>query len=62
MAITTVWTESFVVLCCGLYCQQQSDRVIDSRDNGRHGKTKGLRTPPPRWVSAQLLYVCVTAW
>jgi len=24
-------------------------------------KTKGLRTPPPRWVSAQLLYVWVGA-
>ena len=23
---------------------------------------KGLITPPSRWVSAQLLYVCVTAW
>ena len=27
-----------------------------------NGKTKGLITPPPRWVSAQLLYVCVTTW
>ena len=27
-----------------------------------NGKTKGLITPPPKWVSAQLLYVCVTAW
>jgi len=26
------------------------------------GVTKGLLTPPPLWVSAQLLYVCVTAW
>jgi len=25
-------------------------------------ETKGLITPPSRWVSAQLLYVCVTAW
>ena len=25
-------------------------------------ETKGLITPPPRWVSAQLLYVCVSAW
>ena len=25
------------------------------------GKTKVLRTPPPRWVSAKLLYVCVSA-
>jgi len=30
-----------------LYCQWQSDQV--------------LRTPPPRWVSAQLLYVWVSA-
>jgi len=27
-----------------------------------NGKTKALRTPPTRWVSAQLLYVRVTAW
>jgi len=27
-----------------------------------NGETKGLITPPPKWVSAQLLYVCVTAW
>jgi len=27
-----------------------------------NGETKGLITPPPRWVSAQLLYVCVTTW
>ena len=27
-----------------------------------NGKTKGLITPPPWWVSAQLLYVCVSAW
>jgi len=26
-----------------------------------NGKAKGLITPPPRWFSAQLLYVCVTA-
>ena len=25
-------------------------------------ETKGLITPPSRWVSTQLLYVCVTAW
>jgi len=30
--------------------------------DGGHGETKGLITPLPRWVSAQLLYVCVTAW
>ena len=27
-----------------------------------NGETKGLITPPTRWVSAQLLYVYVTAW
>jgi len=27
-----------------------------------NGETKGLITLPPRWVSAQLLFVCVTAW
>jgi len=27
-----------------------------------NGETKGLITPPSRWVSAQLLYVCATAW
>jgi len=26
-----------------------------------NGETKGLITPPSKWVSAQLLYVCVTA-
>ena len=27
-----------------------------------NGETKGLITPPSRWVSTQLLYACVTAW
>jgi len=27
-----------------------------------NGETRGLITPPPRWVSTQLLYVCVNAW
>ena len=27
-----------------------------------NGETKGLITPPPRWVSAQLLNVWVSAW
>jgi len=27
-----------------------------------NGETKELITPSPKWVSAQLLYVCVTAW
>jgi len=27
-----------------------------------NGKTKGLRTLSPRWVSVRFLYVCVSAW
>jgi len=52
--ITTMWTEwafpeSYTTGSCA---QAMAD----------NGETKGLITPPPRWVSAQLLYVCVTAW
>jgi len=35
--------------------------IVHSSDGG-HGETKVLITPPPGWVSAQLLYVCITAW
>ena len=35
--------------------------IVRSSDGG-HGETKGLVTPPSRWVSAQLLYAWVTAW
>jgi len=35
--------------------------IVRSNDGG-HGETKVLISPPPRWVSAQLLYVFVTAW
>ena len=33
-----------------------------ARTMADNGETKGLKTPPPRWVSAQLLYVWVSAW
>jgi len=36
--------------------------VSCARAMADNGETKGLIAPPPRWVSAQLLYVCVTAW
>ena len=35
--------------------------IVRSKDGGQRGD-KRLITPPPRWVSAQLLYVYVTAW
>jgi len=35
--------------------------IVRSSDGG-HGETKGLITPLPRWVAAQLLYAWVTAW
>jgi len=34
------------------------DRALERRAD--NGETKELITPPPRWVSAQLLNVCVT--
>ena len=52
-AITTMWTESlwaFPESYTAWLCAQAM------ADNGE------LITPPPRWVSAQLLYVCVTTW
>jgi len=53
-AITMMWAfpESYTA----------DDSWIVRSSDSRHGKTKGLIAPPPRWVSAQLLYVCVTAW
>jgi len=54
--IITTWTEtswafpeSYTVALC-------------ARAMADNGETKGLITPPARWVSAQILYVCVTAW
>jgi len=55
-AITTMWAEpswafpeSYTAGSC-------------ARAMADNGETKGLIPPPPKWVSAQLLYVCVTAW
>jgi len=58
-AVTTMWTE-FSWAFPESYAVDDS-WIVRSSD-GRHGETKGLITPPPRWVSAQLLYVFVTAW
>jgi len=58
-AITTMWTESSWAFRES-YTANESWIVRSS--NGGHGETKGRITPPSRLVSAQLLYVCVTAW
>ena len=55
-AITTMWTESSWAFPVSYTAGSCARAMADN------GKTKGLITPPPRWVSAQLLYVCVTAW
>jgi len=57
--ITTMWTESLWGFPES--CTADDSWIVRSSD-GRHGETKGLITSPPRWISAQLLYVCVTAW
>ena len=49
----------FMGLPWELYCQRQSDRVLEQWQT--MGRRKGLRTPPSKWVSAQLLYVWVSA-
>ena len=58
-AITTIWTKSSWAFPESYTANDSS--IMRSSDGG-HGETKGLITPPPRWVSAQLLCVCVTAW
>ena len=58
-AITTMWTESSWAFPES-YTADES-WIVRSSDGGQWG-TKSLITPPPRWVSAQWLYVCVTAW
>jgi len=58
-AITTMWTES---LWAFPESYAADDSWIGRSSDGGHGETKVLITPPPRWASAQLLYVCVTAW
>ena len=54
-AITTMWTESSWAFPESYTTGSCARAMADSR------VTKGLVTPPSRWVSAQLLYVCVTA-
>jgi len=51
-AITTMWTE-FSWVFPESYTADDS-WIVRSSDGG-HGQTKGLITPPSRWVSAQLL-------
>jgi len=58
-AIPTMWTES---LWSFPVSYTADDSWIVRSSDGGHGETKGLITPPPSWVSAQLLYVFVTAW
>ena len=55
-AITTMWTESSWAF------PESSAAGSCARAMADNGETKGLITPPPRWVSVQLLYVCVSAW
>jgi len=54
-AITTMWTESSWAFPESYTTRSYTRAMVD------HRETKGLITPPSRWVSAQLLYVCVTA-
>ena len=55
-AITTMWTESSWAFPASYTTGSCARAMADN------GETKGLITPPSRWVSAQLLYICVTAW
>ena len=55
-AITTMWTESSWAFSESYTTGSCARAMADNEE------TKGLIAPLPRWVSAQLLYVCVTAW
>jgi len=55
-AITTMWTESSWAFPESYTTRSCARAMADNQE------TKGLITPPQRWVSAQLLHVCVTAW
>ena len=55
-AITVMWTESSRAFPES-YTTGSCVRAM--ADNG---ESKGLITPPTRWVSTQLLCVCVIAW
>ena len=57
--ITTMWTESSWAFPES-YTADES-WIVRSSDGG-NWETKGLITTQPRWVSVQLLYVCVIAW
>ena len=57
-AITTMWTESSWAFP---ESYTADDSWIVRSSDGGHGETKGLISPPPKWVSAQLLYVWVNA-
>ena len=57
-AITTMWTESSWAFP---ESYTADDSWIVCSSNGDQWKTKAHRTPQPRWVSAQLLYVLVNA-
>ena len=54
-AITTMWAESSWAFPESYTTGSCARAMVDKQE------TKGLITPPSRWVSAQLLYVCVTA-
>jgi len=49
-AITTMWTESSWAFPESYTTGSCARAIVDN------GETKGLITPPPRWVSAQLFY------
>jgi len=55
-AITTMWTESSWAFPESYITGSCARAMADN------GEAKGLITPQAMWVSAQLLYVCVTAW
>jgi len=57
-AITMMWTESSWAFP---ESYTADDSWIVRSSNGDQRKTKALRTPQPRWLSAQLLYVSVNA-
>ena len=55
-AITTMWADSSWAF------PESYTAGSCARAMANNGETKGLITPPPKWVSAQFLYVCVAAW
>ena len=58
IVITTMWTESSWAFPESYLLMTVGSRA---RAMSINGKTKTIRTPPLRWVSAQLLYVWVSA-